>query len=92
VVRDHRRRRVVCHKAQEERPLSRGPRGGGRGRRHPADRRLKLGHRRPHGGAADNPLFDVELREVVVARPDKNEPLYLLTNDLTRPAAQIAEL
>lgn len=57
-----------------------------------ADRRLKIGHRRPHGGAAKNPLWDVELREVVVARPDKGEPLYLLTNDCERPAAEIAAL
>jgi putative transposase len=57
-----------------------------------ADRRLKIGHRRPRGGAAKNPLFDVELREIVVARSDKDTPLYLLTNDLQRPAAEIARL
>lgn len=57
-----------------------------------ADRRLKIGHRRPHAGAARNPLWDVELREVVVARADKAEPLYLLTNDFERPAAEIARL
>ena len=56
-----------------------------------ADRRLKIGHRRPRGGAPENPLWDVSLREIVVARSGK-EPLYLLTNDLDRPAAEIARL
>ena len=32
------------------------------------------------------------MREIVVARPDKAEPLYLLTNDCNRPAAEIAQL
>ena len=54
------------------------------------DRRLKLGHRKPRGGA-DNPLYDTPLREVVVAREGKS-PLHLVTNDLSRPAAEIAEL
>jgi hypothetical protein len=57
-----------------------------------ADHRLKIGHRRPRGGAPINPLYEVELREIVVARPDKAEPLYLLTNDLQRPAADVAKL
>lgn len=57
-----------------------------------ADRRLKIGHRQPRGGAAKNPLYDVSLREIVVARPDKAEPLRLLTNDFDRPAAEIARL
>jgi putative transposase len=57
-----------------------------------ADRRLKLGYRRAHAGAPKNPLFDVVLREVTVARPDKDEPLYLLTNDFERPAVDIARL
>jgi putative transposase len=56
------------------------------------DRRVKLGYYRPHGGAPKNPLFDVVLREVTVARPGKDEPLYLLTNDFDRPAAEIARL
>jgi putative transposase len=56
-----------------------------------ADRRLKIGHRRPRGGAPENPLWDVSLREIVVARSGK-EPLYLLTNDPDRPAAEIARL
>jgi IS4 transposase len=57
-----------------------------------ADRTLKIGHRQPRGRAPRNPLYDVVLREIVVARPDKDEPLYLLTNDLTRPAVEIARL
>jgi Transposase DDE domain len=57
-----------------------------------ADRRVKLGYYRPHGGAPKNPLFDVVLREFTIARPDKDEPLYLLTNDFNRPAAEIARL
>jgi len=57
-----------------------------------ADRRLKIGHRQPRGGAPVNPLYEVELREIVVARPDHDQPLYLITNDLQRPATVIAEL
>jgi IS4 transposase len=57
-----------------------------------ADRRLKIGHRQPRAGAAKNPLYDRVLREIVVARPDKNTPLVLLTDDLDRPASQIAAL
>ena len=57
-----------------------------------AERRLKIGHRRPHAGAGTNPLYQIELREIVVARPDKDQPLYLLTNDFERPAAEIAAL
>jgi putative transposase len=57
-----------------------------------ADRRLKIGHARAHAGAGKNPLWDTALREVVVARPDKADPLVLLTNDLVRPAAEIAAL
>ena len=56
-----------------------------------ADRTLGVGHRRPHGGAAPNPLYHTTLREVVVER-DGGEPLSLLTNDLARPAADIARL
>ena len=57
-----------------------------------ADRRLKIGHPRAHAGAAKNPLWQTLLREVVVARPDKDQPLVLLTSDLTRPAIEIAAL
>ncbi len=39
-----------------------------------------------------NPLYQVELREIAVARPDDKEPLYLLTNDLQRPAGDSARL
>lgn len=57
-----------------------------------ADRRLKIGHRQPRGGAPVNPLYEVELREITLARPDHDEPLLLLTNDLARPATEIAQL
>jgi putative transposase len=56
-----------------------------------ADRTLKVGHRRPRGGAKLNPLYKISLREIVVARTE-DEPLYLLTNDLARPASEIARL
>jgi IS4 transposase len=55
-----------------------------------ADNDVKVGHAKPRGGAV-NPLFDVQLREVVVRRDDK-EPLRLITNDLERPAEEIAAL
>jgi putative transposase len=57
-----------------------------------ADRTLKIGHRQARGGAPLNPLYDTTLREIVVHRPDHDEPLHLLTNDLTTPAADIARL
>jgi hypothetical protein len=34
----------------------------------------------------------VVLREVTLARPDKDQPLYLWTSDFERPAADIAQL
>ena len=57
-----------------------------------ADRRLKIGHRRPRAGAPANPLWQVELREITVARPDKQTPLLLLTNDFERSAEELARL
>jgi putative transposase len=57
-----------------------------------ADRQLKIGHRQARGGAPLNPLHKVTLREIVVARPDRDQPLDLLTNDLERPAIEIAQL
>jgi putative transposase len=57
-----------------------------------ADRRFKIGHRQPRGGAPVNPLYEVERREIAVIRPDHDQPLYLLTNDLERPAIAIARL
>src|SRR5205085_6082585 len=78
-----RKRNAHCRESRDERPHGDGIL---------ADRRLKIGHRRPHGGAAPNPLYDADLREIVVARPGKEEPLYLLTNDLDRPAEDIARL
>jgi len=57
-----------------------------------ADRTIKIGHRRPRGGALPNPLYEVDLREIVVERDGHGEPLCLLTNDLERPATEIARL
>jgi Transposase DDE domain len=57
-----------------------------------ADRRLKIGHRQPRSGAPVKPLYQVELREIVVARPDDDEPLYLLTKDIERSAVDVARL
>ena len=55
-----------------------------------ADITLKIGHKKPRGGAT-NPLYDTPLREIVVAREGK-APLHLVTNDLKRPAGEIARL
>lgn len=55
-----------------------------------ADNTLKVGHKKPRGGA-DNPLFDTTLREIRVERQGK-QPLHLITNDLARPAKDIARL
>lgn len=55
-----------------------------------ADNRVKIGHPRPRGGKI-NPLADTQLREIIVARAGK-KPLALVTNDLNRPAAEIAAL
>jgi DDE family transposase/uncharacterized protein DUF4372 len=57
-----------------------------------ADRRLKIGHRQARGRAPLNPLYQTELREIEVARPDHDKPLYLLTNDFARPATELAAL
>jgi len=55
------------------------------------DRLISIGHRQARGGAPRNPLYEVSLREIVVARPDHDQPLYLLTNDQQRPAVEIAQ-
>jgi putative transposase len=83
-----RRKKNACRRAVAERPVAAADRKAGI----LADRILKIGHRRPRGRAPHNPLWDVPLREIVVARPDKDEPLHLLTNDLARPAGEIARL
>jgi IS4 transposase len=54
------------------------------------DNDLKLGHRSPRGGAR-NTLHETPLREILVEREGK-EPLRLVTNDLDRPATEIAAL
>ncbi len=55
-----------------------------------ADNHLRIGHKAPRGKAR-NALYDTDLREVRVAREGK-APLVLITNDLTRPASEIAAL
>jgi putative transposase len=54
------------------------------------DNDIKIGHARPRGGAV-NALFGTPLREIVVEREGQS-PLRLITNDLARPAAEIASL
>lgn len=54
------------------------------------DQTLNIGHASPRGGAY-NLLRDVTLREVVIPRDGKS-PLRLITNDLARPASEIAAL
>lgn len=55
-----------------------------------AEAHLKLGHKKPRGGA-DNALYETPLREVVVAREGK-APLVLVTNDFDRAATEVAAL
>lgn len=54
------------------------------------DNAVKIGHAAPRGGAR-NPLFDTPLRDILVAR-DGKAPMRLVTNDLARPATEIAAL
>ena len=54
------------------------------------DNDVKIGHAAPRGGAR-NLLFDTPLREILVEREGKT-PMRLITNDLTRPATEIAAL
>lgn len=54
------------------------------------DNDVKIGHSAPRGGAR-NPLFDTPLREILVERQGK-APMRLVTNDLARPATEIAAL
>jgi putative transposase len=54
------------------------------------DNDVKIGHAAPRGGAR-NLLFDTPLREILVEREGK-APMRLITNDLTRPATEIAAL
>jgi putative transposase len=56
-----------------------------------ADNTVRIGHKKPRGGA-DNPLYDTELREIDVAREPGRAPLRLITNDLERPAEEVAAL
>jgi hypothetical protein len=54
------------------------------------DNDVKIGHAAPRGGAR-NLLFDTPLREILVEREGK-AAMRLVTNDLTRPATEIAAL
>ena len=54
------------------------------------DNDVRIGHAAPRGGAK-NLLFHNALREILVEREGK-APMRLITNDLTRPAAEIAAL
>ena len=54
------------------------------------DNDVKIGHAAPRGGAR-NLLFHTPLREILVEREGK-APMRLVTNDLTRPATEIAAL
>lgn len=54
------------------------------------DNDVKIGHAAPRGGAR-NLLFDTPLREILIERDGKT-PMRIVTNDLTRPATQIAAL
>lgn len=54
------------------------------------DNDVKIGHAAPRGGAT-NLLFDTPLREILVERQGK-AAMRLITNDLTRPATEIAAL
>ena len=55
-----------------------------------ADSRLRIGHKAPRARAR-NTLYDTDLREIRVEREGKT-PLVLITNDLARPASEIAAL
>lgn len=52
------------------------------------DEIVQLKHKRP--GGRDNP-YVTSLRRITIARPDKNTPLVLATNDLTSAALDIAQ-
>jgi IS4 transposase len=52
---------------------------------------VRFKNRRPRG-LRRNDYRETELRKVVIERPDKGTPLILATNDLERPAQEIAAL
>ena len=54
-----------------------------------ADERITLSNKNP--GASRKNLYTKALRRITVARPDKDTPLVLVTNDFERTAAEIAE-
>jgi putative transposase len=54
-----------------------------------SDSLVRLAHRHPRGGKRN--LYTARLRRIVIDRPDKDTPLVLATNDLSSPAALIAQ-
>lgn len=52
------------------------------------DEIVQLKHKRP--GGRNNP-YEASLRRITIARPDKDTPLVLATNDLESPALEIAQ-
>jgi putative transposase len=55
-----------------------------------SDTLVRFKYKHPGGQRINH--YQKPLRQVVVARPDKPTPLVLATNDLERPAAEIAQL
>lgn len=55
-----------------------------------SDEIVKFANRKP-GAGRKNP-YTSPLRRVVIARPDKDSPLALITNDIERPASEIGAL
>lgn len=53
-----------------------------------ADEIVRFSYRRQSGGRRNR--YEKSLRRIIVARPDKNRPLVLATNDLDSPALDIA--
>lgn len=54
------------------------------------DSEVRFKNKHPGGGRINH--YEATLRRIVVHRPDKDEPLILATNDLSRPAEEIAAL
>ena len=54
------------------------------------DSEVRFKNKHPGGGRINH--YQATLRRIVVHRPDKDEPLILATNDLERPAGEIAAL
>ncbi|MFP5392623.1 MAG: transposase [Gammaproteobacteria bacterium] len=55
-----------------------------------ADEAVQFKHRNPGGGRV-NHHFDHALRRITIARPEKDSPIVLATNDFTSSALEIAQ-